>query len=57
MSTEPTRGIPVKISDEAIPGLEVPTGNPLLVELTDALEPVSARYLDEERAGPLPDLP
>jgi 2,3-bisphosphoglycerate-dependent phosphoglycerate mutase len=45
------------ISDEAIPGLEVPTGNPLLVELTDALEPLSARYLDEARAGPLPDLP
>jgi 2,3-bisphosphoglycerate-dependent phosphoglycerate mutase len=45
-----------KISDEAIPGLEIPTGNPVLVELSDALEPVGARYLDEERAGPLPRL-
>jgi 2,3-bisphosphoglycerate-dependent phosphoglycerate mutase len=45
-----------KISDEAIPGLEVPTGNPILIELSDELKPVTARYLDEARAGPLPEL-
>ena len=45
-----------EISDEAIPGLEIPTGNPMLIELTDALEPVSARYLDEDRAGRLPEV-
>ena len=42
------------ISDEAIPGLEIPTGNPLLIELTDDLCPRTARYLDASRAGPVP---
>ena len=43
------------IGDAEIPGLEIPTGNPILVELSDGeLRPRSARYLDEERAGPVP---
>jgi 2,3-bisphosphoglycerate-dependent phosphoglycerate mutase len=41
--------------DEAqIMDVEIPTGNPLLIELSDSLMPVSARYLDRERATPLP---
>ena len=44
-----------KVSDAAIPGVEIPTGNPLLVKLTDALAVESARYLDEEMASSLPD--
>ena len=42
------------ISDEAIPGLEIPTGNPLLIELSDDLKPQAVRYLDTSRAGPVP---
>ena len=34
--------------------MEVPTGNPLLIELDGALKPTSARYLDESRATKLP---
>jgi 2,3-bisphosphoglycerate-dependent phosphoglycerate mutase len=35
--------------------VEIPTGNPLLIELDDSGEKVlSARYLDTERAKPLP---
>ena len=37
--------------------LEIPTGNPLLIELNDALTPTAARYLDTERARDLPELP
>lgn len=44
----------LKISDEAIPTLEIPTGNPLLFELADDLAVRSCRYLDEARKGPLP---
>ena len=44
------------IGDQEIVGLEIPTGNPLLVELSDDLRPRSARYLDEERAGPVPKI-
>lgn len=44
----------LKISDEAIPTLEIPTGNPLLFELGDDLAVRSCRYLDEARKGPLP---
>jgi 2,3-bisphosphoglycerate-dependent phosphoglycerate mutase len=46
-----------EVSDEAIPGVEIPTGNPLLIELSDALRPVSARYLDAAAAQPTPALP
>jgi 2,3-bisphosphoglycerate-dependent phosphoglycerate mutase len=42
------------VSDQAIPGVEIPTGNPLLIELDAALRPVGARYLDADRAQPLP---
>jgi len=37
--------------------LEIPTGNPLLIDLDTDLKPVSARYLDAARAKDLPDLP
>ena len=42
------------VSGEEIVGVEIPTGNPLLIELDATLKPVSARYLDAERAQPLP---
>jgi 2,3-bisphosphoglycerate-dependent phosphoglycerate mutase len=43
-----------EVSDDAIPGVEIPTGNPLLIELDRALRPAQAHYLDEARAQPLP---
>ena len=42
------------LSAEGIMAVEIPTGNPLLIELVANLKPVSARYLDESRATPLP---
>ncbi len=42
------------LSDEAILEIEVPTGNPLVVQLDDNLRPLSAKYLDTARANPLP---
>lgn len=42
------------VADDDIVHVEIPTGNPLLIELTPTLEVVAARYLDEERAAPLP---
>ena len=45
-----------KVTPDDIMGFEVPTGNPLLIEL-DGLKPVAARYLDEARANPLPPCP
>ncbi|MEO1101258.1 MAG: 2,3-diphosphoglycerate-dependent phosphoglycerate mutase [Pseudomonadota bacterium] len=42
------------VADDAITGVEIPTGNPLLIELDDALKPQSARYLDAARAKDLP---
>lgn len=42
------------VSDEAITGIEIPTGNPLLIELSDDLKPIEARYLDDNRATELP---
>ena len=44
------------VSDEEITEVEIPTGNPLLIELDAALRPLSARYLDAERAKPIPEL-
>ena len=45
------------VSDEDIPGVEIPTGNPLLIDLKDgALDVAAARYLDESRAQNLPSL-
>lgn len=44
------------VSDAAIVEVEVPTGNPLLIDLDAGLKPRSARYLDEARATALPGL-
>ncbi len=43
-----------QVSDEAIPAVEIPTANPLVVELDSALRPAAARYLDPAREKPLP---
>ena len=45
------------VADDTITGVEIPTGNPLLIELDGDLKPVSARYLDGSRATDLPALP
>jgi len=42
------------VGENDIVGVEIPTGNPLLIELDADLKPVSARYLDEQRAETLP---
>ena len=45
------------VADKDIPGYEVPTGNPLLIELEDGtLNVISAKYLDESRAKPIPPI-
>ncbi|GAA0379949.1 2,3-diphosphoglycerate-dependent phosphoglycerate mutase [Brevundimonas terrae] len=44
------------LSDEEIIDVEIPTSNPLDVELDANLKPVSARYLDASRAKPLPQI-
>ena len=44
------------VPDDAIVGVEIPTGNPLVIELDDELRPTSARYLDESRAEAIPSL-
>lgn len=41
------------VPDAEIPGVEIPTGNPLVYELDAGLKMVSRRYLDPERAAPL----
>ncbi len=45
-----------KVSPEDIMGFEIPTGNPLMIEL-EGLTPVSASYLDTDRANRLPACP
>ncbi|PWE18953.1 2,3-diphosphoglycerate-dependent phosphoglycerate mutase [Marinicauda salina] len=45
-----------KVGDEEIVHVEMPTGNPLMIEL-DGLRPVEAAYLDEDRAQDLPPCP
>jgi 2,3-bisphosphoglycerate-dependent phosphoglycerate mutase len=45
-----------EVPDAEIPGVEIPTGNPLLIELDAKLRPTGARYLDAARAQPLPVL-
>jgi 2,3-bisphosphoglycerate-dependent phosphoglycerate mutase len=45
------------VPDADIVHVEIPTGNPLLIELDANLKPISARYLDESRAEKLPALP
>ncbi len=43
------------VSDEEIVNVEIPTGNPLMIELNEGtVTPSSARYLDEARAQDLP---
>lgn len=42
------------VSDDDIVHVEIPTGNPLLIDLDGALKPTSARYLDEARATEIP---
>jgi 2,3-bisphosphoglycerate-dependent phosphoglycerate mutase len=46
-----------RVPDDAIVGVEIPTGNPLEIDLDADLRPTAARYLDAERAQPLPPLP
>jgi 2,3-bisphosphoglycerate-dependent phosphoglycerate mutase len=42
------------VPDADIVGVEIPTGNPLVIELDANLRPFTARYLDEARAQALP---
>ncbi len=42
------------VPDDKIVGVEIPTGNPLVIELDEQLKPTGARYLDESRAEALP---
>ena len=45
------------VSDDDIPGIEIPTGNPLLIDLKDGtLDVTGAVYLNADRAKPLPKL-
>jgi len=45
------------VPDNDITGLEIPTGNPLVLDVDAALVPVAARYLDTDRARDLPACP
>ncbi len=48
----------LKVSDDDIVNVEIPTGNPLLFEFEDRSTKTSAvRYLDEARAQKLPPIP
>ncbi len=42
------------VPDDRITALEIPTGNPMLVELDSGLKPLSTRYLDQARSEKLP---
>ena len=42
------------VPDSDIVHVEIPTGNPLVIDLDANLKPTGARYLDESRAQPLP---
>lgn len=45
------------VSNDDIVHVEIPTGNPLLIEMAEgALKPSSAKYLDAERAEELPPI-
>lgn len=46
-----------QVPDSEITEVEIPTGNPLMILLDDHLNPISARYLDGERATDLPASP
>jgi len=43
-----------QVPETDIVHVEIPTGNPLVIELDGALKPVAVRYLDESRAQKLP---
>lgn len=43
-----------EVSESEIVEVEIPTGNPLVIDLDEALKPKGARYLDAARAQPLP---
>ncbi|MCA8898729.1 MAG: 2,3-diphosphoglycerate-dependent phosphoglycerate mutase [Hyphomonas sp.] len=45
------------VPDESITGIEIPTGNPLLIDLDENLKPIAVHYLDSDRAQTLPALP
>ncbi|WP_031551791.1 2,3-diphosphoglycerate-dependent phosphoglycerate mutase [Parvularcula oceani] len=45
------------VADDEIPKVEIPTGNPLLIELSEDVRVTGARYLDEKRAQSLPRIP
>lgn len=45
------------VPNDRIVGVEIPTGNPLEIDLDPDLRPLAARYLDEARATDLPPLP
>jgi len=44
------------VPDDQIVGVEIPTGNPLEIDLDANLKPVGARYLDAARATELPGI-
>jgi 2,3-bisphosphoglycerate-dependent phosphoglycerate mutase len=44
------------VPDDQITGVEIPTGNPLLIDLDPGLKPTAARYLDTARAERLPSV-
>ncbi|MGB1068792.1 MAG: 2,3-diphosphoglycerate-dependent phosphoglycerate mutase [Henriciella sp.] len=46
-----------QVPDETITDVEIPTGNPLVIDLDSKLSPTQARYLDGDRASKLPALP
>jgi 2,3-bisphosphoglycerate-dependent phosphoglycerate mutase len=46
-----------QVPGDAIVGVEIPTGNPLEIDLDARLKPTAARYLDAGRATPLPGIP
>ena len=46
-----------QVPDSEITEVEIPTGNPLVIVLDDHLNPISAKYLDGERATNLPAIP
>ena len=42
-----------KLDNDQIPNLEIPTGNPLIIELNKELEIINTKYLDEKRSKSL----
>lgn len=44
------------LNEDEIVKVEIPTGNPLLIDLDDNLKPVAAKYLDADRANAIPEI-